>query len=139
MKGHAPRLKETEQEKSLCPWTAHLLSLYPSYLPFPKALYQSSSHVGNARTYATKETGVTRTLHKAPSKPNVEYSCGFTFSSKGLKGMGSLGNNGRQKGKKEVSPEALLGGKALEFYNLPKHVAKTPLPWEGMNVLWGRV
>jgi len=27
-----------------------------------------------------------------------------------------------------VGPEALLGGKALQFYNLPKHVAKTPLP-----------
>lgn len=38
-----------------------------------------------------------------------------------------------------MGPEALLGGKALQFYNLPKHVAKTPLPREGMNVLWGRV
>lgn len=52
--------------------------------------------------------------------------------------MGSFGKNGRQKGKKEVGPEALLGGEVFQFYNLPEHVAKAPLPWEGMNVLWGK-
>lgn len=42
--------------------------------------------------------------------------------------MGSFGKNGRQKGKKEVGPEALLGGKVFQFYNLPNHVAKAPPP-----------
>lgn len=80
-------------------------------------------------------------LHKELSKPNAQYPCllcGFPLSFKRPKGTGSFGKNGGQKGEEEVGPEALLGGKTLQFYNLPKHVAKTSLPWGGVNVLWGR-